>query len=143
MKLRVKALSILVAVMAMGTVLATPAYADFFECAGSGGDSVSRDVPGRAPGSVVSVMVCYAPARQTYMYRGIVTRPQNGDVLRIGYTPYYSKGWVEHSYRSAPHDLDRFGNMPGEWYLSGDHGRDLQACLDPNGDASRRICTWP
>ncbi len=143
MKSAVKGLVVLAAMVASGSSLEGVSAAgttDFFEC--PGGDlstaQVSRD---SVLGYGVIVQSCVSPYNGRVMYRGnVFAPPHNGDILRVKYRR--TGVWVEHSYRSAPHDVDKNREMPGEWYFAGElQGREISACLDPEGVAANRVCT--
>ncbi|GLZ34020.1 hypothetical protein Lesp02_62080 [Lentzea sp. NBRC 105346] len=129
---------------AAGTVISTPASAgevgttDFFPCPYTPYIAQERSDMGRW----LVLEYCWSTDRGDWMYRAnIRSGVQNYDELRTAYYPYSNGKYVDHSYRQAPQDV-KDGQMPNEWVLSGNGGRDLQACLT-SGITGTLYCTWP
>jgi hypothetical protein len=87
---------------------------------------------------------CWSQARGTYMYRGNIWFPRDGDQLRVAYAPVGQSGFVPGSFRAAPANRDQWNEMPGEWYLAGGvNGSEIQACLTIPGYPEPYYCSWP
>jgi len=148
MKFLAKGISVLAGVAALGSVMVGTASAgtvgteDFFKCPVTPKVVQTFWTVSDWQGSrSVFLERCWSSARNDYMFRGNVQQPKSGDVLRIAY--HSTGGWVENSYRSAPHDVDADGYMPGEWYLAGGglQGYEIEACVNPSNNPDYTICT--